>query len=170
MFRIFWQVWLGEIGKKDVRNAKKNNKKINSKQWNLWRILDFKYLYFLEKCSMIFQKSLIKTVIHKIKTHKNFQNFLTSIDRRNWKETFKSNNKIKNKQIVNCEILKKNYFTYLPFCKRTFRNSKNSLIKSLIHWKKHYKKFHKKCSYLRLVSIFGIFSCLGSCAFVLSIF
>jgi len=28
----------------------------------------------------------------------------------------------------------------------------------------------QKCSYLRLVSIFGSFSCLGSCAFVLSIF
>jgi len=23
MFRIFWQVWLGEIGKKDIKNAKK---------------------------------------------------------------------------------------------------------------------------------------------------
>jgi len=23
MFRIFWQVWLGEIGKKDVKNVKK---------------------------------------------------------------------------------------------------------------------------------------------------
>jgi len=28
MFRILWQVWLGEIGKKDVKNAKKTNKKI----------------------------------------------------------------------------------------------------------------------------------------------
>jgi len=92
MFWIFWQVWLGEIGKKYVKNAKK---KTNSKQWNIWWILDFKCLYFLEKCSMIFKKSLIKSLIHKIKTHKNFQNFLTSIDRRNWKENFKNNNKIK---------------------------------------------------------------------------
>jgi len=28
MFRILWHVWLGEIGKKDVKNAKKTNKKI----------------------------------------------------------------------------------------------------------------------------------------------
>jgi len=28
----------------------------------------------------------------------------------------------------------------------------------------------KKCGYLRLVSIIGSFSCLGSCTFVLSIF
>jgi len=28
MFRILWQVWLGEIGKKYVKNAKKINKKI----------------------------------------------------------------------------------------------------------------------------------------------
>jgi len=27
MFIIVWQVWLGEIGKKDVKNAKKINKK-----------------------------------------------------------------------------------------------------------------------------------------------
>jgi len=27
MFRLLWQVWLGEIGKKDVKNAKKINKK-----------------------------------------------------------------------------------------------------------------------------------------------
>jgi len=54
MFRISWQVWIGEIGKKDYQNAKKR-KKTNSKGWNLWRILDFKWLYFLEKYSMIFQ-------------------------------------------------------------------------------------------------------------------
>jgi len=40
-------------------------------------------VYFLEKRSMIFQKSLIKSLIHKIKKHKNFQNILTRIDRRN---------------------------------------------------------------------------------------
>jgi len=47
MFRIFWQVWIGEIGKKDYQNAKRI-KKTNSKQWNLWRILDFKCLFFLK--------------------------------------------------------------------------------------------------------------------------
>jgi len=31
MFRIFSQVWIGEIGKKDYQNAKE----INSKRWNL---------------------------------------------------------------------------------------------------------------------------------------
>jgi len=31
MFIIVWQVWLGEIGKKDIKNAKKINKKTNSK-------------------------------------------------------------------------------------------------------------------------------------------
>ena len=90
MFIIVWQVWLGEIGKKDVKNAKKiNKKKTNSKSWNLWRILDFKCLYFLEKCSMIFQKSLLKSLIHKIKKPKNFWNLFTNTHRRNWKENVK---------------------------------------------------------------------------------
>jgi len=71
MFRIFWQVWIGEIGKKDYQNTKKI-KKINSKQLIVGRILDFKCLYFLEKYSIIFQNSLIKSLIHKIKRHKNF--------------------------------------------------------------------------------------------------
>jgi len=71
MFRIFWLVWIGEIGKTDYQNAKKITK-TSSKRWNLWRILDFKYLYVLEKYSMIFQNSLIKSLIHKIKKHKNF--------------------------------------------------------------------------------------------------
>jgi len=31
-----------------------------------------KCLYFVEKHSMIFQNSLIKSLIHKIKKHKNF--------------------------------------------------------------------------------------------------
>jgi len=31
MFRIFWEVWLGEIGKKDVKNVEKIKKKTNSK-------------------------------------------------------------------------------------------------------------------------------------------
>jgi len=72
MFRIFWLVWIGEIAKKDYQNAKKIIKKQNSKRWNLWIILDFKCLYFLEKYSMIFQNSLIKSLINKIKKHKNF--------------------------------------------------------------------------------------------------
>jgi len=72
MFRILWQVWIGEIGKKDYQNAEKIKKKSNNKLWNLWKILDFKCLYFLEKHSMIFQNSLIKSVIHKIQKHKNF--------------------------------------------------------------------------------------------------
>ena len=66
MFKIFWQVWIGEIGKKDYQNAEKI-KKTNSKRWNLWRILDFKCLYFLEKYSMIFHNSLIKSLIEIIK-------------------------------------------------------------------------------------------------------
>jgi len=74
MFRIFWQVWIGEIGKKDYENAKRI-KKINSKRWNLWENLDFKCLYFSEKYAMIFQNSLIKSLIHKLKKHKNFNNF-----------------------------------------------------------------------------------------------
>jgi len=50
---------------------------------------------------------------------------------------------IKNKKkIVNHEILKKVYFTYLYFFKRTSRNFHNSLVKSLILPLKHYKKFH----------------------------
>jgi len=55
MFRIFWQVWLGEIGKKDYQNAK-TIKKTNSKGWNLWRILDFKCLYFFWKTFHDFPK------------------------------------------------------------------------------------------------------------------
>ena len=66
MFRIFWQVWIGVIGKKDYQNAKRI-KKTNSKRWNLWRILDFKCLYSFKKHFMIFQNSLIKSLIHKIK-------------------------------------------------------------------------------------------------------
>jgi len=29
MFRIFWQVWIGEIGKKDYQSAKKMKKIVN---------------------------------------------------------------------------------------------------------------------------------------------
>jgi len=65
MFRIFWQVWIGERGKKDYQNAKKViEKKTNSKRRNLWRILDFKCLHFLEKYSMIFQNFLIESLIN----------------------------------------------------------------------------------------------------------
>ena len=48
---------------------------------------------FLEKCSIIFQNSLMKSLIHKIKEHKNFQYFLRGTDRRNWKEKNVQNNK-----------------------------------------------------------------------------
>jgi len=99
--------------------------------------LDFKCLYFLEKYSMIFQNSLIKYIIHKIKKHKNFYNLLTKTNRRNWKDTHRLK-----KQIVNRRILKKKYFTYLYFFKRNFTNFQESLIKSLTLPLKHYKKFH----------------------------
>jgi len=33
--------------KKRLSKCWKNKKKTNSKRWNLWRILDFKCLYFL---------------------------------------------------------------------------------------------------------------------------
>jgi len=74
----------------------------------LWIILDFKCPYILEKRSMIFQKFLTKSLMYKIKEHKNFQNFLTTTERRNWKENVKTIRKVKKKQIVNCGILKKN--------------------------------------------------------------
>jgi len=74
MFRIFLTSSIGEIGKKDYENAKRI-KKTNSKWWNLWRNLDFKYLYFFEKYAVIFQNSLIKSLIHKLKKHKKIQQF-----------------------------------------------------------------------------------------------
>jgi len=92
----------------------KNKKKTNKKRWNLWRILDFKCLYFLEKYSMILQNSVIKSLIHKIKNIKNswicWQVQIDEIEN-------KMSNIIKNeKQIVNSWILKKkNYFTYQYF-------------------------------------------------------
>jgi len=76
MFRFFSQVSIGEIGKKDYQNAKRI-KKTNSKRWNLWRILDFICLYFFKKHSMIFQNSLIKSLIHKIK--KKFLEFFWQV-------------------------------------------------------------------------------------------
>jgi len=71
MFRIFWQVRIGETGKKHYQNAKRIQK-TNTKRWNLWIILDFKCLYSFKKHSMIFQNSFIKSLIHKIKKNKNF--------------------------------------------------------------------------------------------------
>jgi len=47
-----------------------------------------------------FPKIIDKICIHKIKEHKNFQNILTSTDRRNLKENVKNNKKTK-KQLVN---------------------------------------------------------------------
>jgi len=64
----------------------------------LWIILDFICQYVLGKRSMIFQKSLTKSLIHKIKEYKNFQNFLTSTYRGNWKENVKNNKKKKKKK------------------------------------------------------------------------
>jgi len=54
MFRIFWQVWIGEMGKKDVKNDKKNKKKqiVNDR---IYEELCISNVYnFLEKCSLIF--------------------------------------------------------------------------------------------------------------------
>jgi len=73
------------------------------------KIFYFKCLYFLEKYSMIFQNSLIKSLINKIKKHKNFYNFLTGTDTRNWKYNVKNIKRIK-KQIVNHRILEKKLF------------------------------------------------------------
>ena len=115
MFTIFWQVRIGEIGKKDYQNGKK----INSKRWNLWRILDFKCLYFLEKYFMIFQNSLIKSLIHKIKKHKNFKNWFTNIDRQNWKENVKKKTKSK------LQNLKKNISHIYIFLKELSEISRN---------------------------------------------
>ena len=52
---------------------------------------------------MIFQKSLTKSLIYKIKEHKISENFLTSTDGRNLKENVKTNKKPK-KQVVNRKI------------------------------------------------------------------
>jgi len=113
MFRIFWQVWIGEIGKKDYQIAKRI-KKTNSKWWNLWRILDFKRLYFFKKTFHDFPKTLIKSVIHKLKKIKISRIFWQlQIDEIENKMS-KIIKKIK-KQIVNCKILKNKYFTYQYF-------------------------------------------------------
>jgi len=109
MFRMFWQVWIGEIGKKDYQNAKRI-KKPNSKRWNLWRILDFKYLYFFKKYSMIFQNSLLKSLIHKIKKIKISRMFWQlKIDEIENKMSKKKKNQKINSKPQNFE---KKYFTY----------------------------------------------------------
>jgi len=65
MFRIFWQVGIGEIGKKDYQNAEKIKKKqiVNNGIFEEFWI--FKCLYISEKYSMIFQNSLIKSLIER---------------------------------------------------------------------------------------------------------
>ena len=70
MFRIFWQVWIGEIGKKDYQNDKRIKKQIvnDGIYEDIW--ISNVYIFF-EKSSMIFQNSLIKSLINKIKKHKN---------------------------------------------------------------------------------------------------
>jgi len=109
MFKIFWLVWIGEIGKKDYQNAKRI-KKTNTKRWNLWRILDFKYLYFFKKHSMIFQNSLIKSLMHKIKQIKMFRIFwqLQTDEIENKMSTIIKKNKKRNSKPLN--FLKKKIF------------------------------------------------------------
>ena len=139
MFRIFWQDWIGEIGKNDYQNAK-IIKKLNSKRWNLWRILDFKCLYFFEKFSIIFQNSLIKSLIYKIKKHLKFfrifwQVQVDKIEKKMLKIIKKTYSKPQNFEIENISHIN-------MFFKRTFRIFQKSLVKSLILPIKHHKKFH----------------------------
>jgi len=67
MFRIFWQVCIAEIGKKkDFQNAKRIKKQIVND--GIYEEFWISNVYsFFEKHSMICQKSLIKSLIHKIK-------------------------------------------------------------------------------------------------------
>jgi len=66
MFRIFWQVWIGEIGKRDYQNANSIKKPIvNDGIYEEFWISNV-YIFF-KKHSMIFKNSLIKSLIHKIK-------------------------------------------------------------------------------------------------------
>jgi len=53
---------------------------------------------------------LIKSLIHKIKEQKNFQNFTTSTDRWNRKENVKNNKKIKKNKILKQGISKQKIF------------------------------------------------------------
>jgi len=69
----------------------------------------FQMSIFFRKMFHDFQKIFDKICNHKIKEDKNLQNFLTSTDRRNWKENVKNNKKTK-KQIVNLGMLNKNLF------------------------------------------------------------
>ena len=71
MFRVFWQVWIGEIGKEDVQNAKE----INSKQWNFVEILDFKYLNFFLKKNHSFAEFFDKISDPYNKTTQKIYNF-----------------------------------------------------------------------------------------------
>jgi len=107
MFSLFWQVWIGQIGKKDYQNVKIIKK--NSKRWNLWRILDFKCLYFFKEHSMIFQNSLIKSLIHKIKKIKFsriiWQVQIEEIENKMYK--IKKKQKKKKKDVKNTKKLKK---------------------------------------------------------------
>jgi len=68
---------------------------------------------------MIFLNSLIKSLINKIKKHKNFHNFLTSIDSGIRKENVK-NKKTNSKQ----RNFGKNIFTYLHFLKELLEISR----------------------------------------------
>jgi len=74
----------------------------------------FQMSIFFRKIFMIFQNSSIKSLIHKIKKHKNFYNFLTSTDRRNWKENVKNNKKNKETNSKPQNFEKKN-LTYQYF-------------------------------------------------------
>ena len=67
MFRIFLQVWMGEVGKKYYQNAVKKKQIVNDGIYEEFWISN---VYFSEKYSMIFQNSLIKSLIHKIKNIK----------------------------------------------------------------------------------------------------
>jgi len=89
---------------------------------------------------MIFQNSLIKSLIHKIKKINISRNFSQlQIDEIENKMS-KIIKKIK-KQIINRKILKKKYFTCQYFFKRTFRIFQKSLVKSLTLRIKHHKNF-----------------------------
>ena len=82
MFRIFGQVQIGEIGKKDVQNDKKQL--VNNGFYEEFWISNV-YI-FLEKCFMIFQKSLIKSLIHKLKKHKQETKMSKMIKKTNSKQ------------------------------------------------------------------------------------
>jgi len=85
------------------------------------------------------QNCLIKSLIHIIKQHKSFKNFLTTIDRQNRKKCQKYKKKIK-KQIVNDGILKMFCISNISiFLNKNSRTFQNSLIKSIICRVKHHK-------------------------------